>query len=108
MKKIIALVLMLMMSFTLVACQNKVKVDETRATIEDALAKTGCEAKYKQSFHKGAGEDSDLDGIEFVKKFRACFGTSVQIDAFAADFDYGSEFGGIIEEFEAGVGYDLL
>ena len=46
--------------------------------------------------------------IEFVKKFRACFGASVQIDAFAADFDYGSEFGGIIEEFEAGVGYDLL
>ena len=46
--------------------------------------------------------------IEFVKKFRACFGASVQIDAFAADFDYGSEFGGMIEEFEAGVRYDLL
>ncbi len=46
--------------------------------------------------------------IEFVKKIRACFGASVQIDAFAADFDYGSEFGGMIEEFEAGVRYDLL
>ena len=46
--------------------------------------------------------------IEFVNKIKACFGSSVQIDAFAADFDYGSEFGGIIEEFEAGVGYDLL
>lgn len=30
MKKIIALVLMLMMTFTLVACQEKIKVDETR------------------------------------------------------------------------------
>lgn len=39
----------------------------------------------------------------FVNRFRDCFGTSVQIDAFAADFDCGSSFGGIIEEFEAGV-----
>ena len=46
--------------------------------------------------------------IEFVNRIRACFGTSVQIDAFAADFDYGSGYSGIIEEFEAGVGYDLL
>ncbi len=46
--------------------------------------------------------------IEFVDKIKACFGASVQIDAFASDFDYGSDFGGIIEEFEAGVGYDLL
>ena len=46
--------------------------------------------------------------IEFANKIRACFGSSVQIDAFASDFDYGSEFGGIIEEFEAGVNYDLL
>lgn len=41
--------------------------------------------------------------IEFVNKFRACFGTSVQIDAFAVDFEYGSSFTGIMEEFEAGV-----
>lgn len=46
--------------------------------------------------------------IEFVNKIRACFGSSVQIDAFASDFEYGSGFSGIIEEFEAGVGYDLL
>lgn len=46
--------------------------------------------------------------IEFANKIRACFGTSVQIDAFATDFEYGSEFSGIIEEFEAGVNYDLL
>ena len=46
--------------------------------------------------------------IEFVNRIKACFGTSVQIDAFAADFEYGSGFGGIIEEFEAGVRYDLL
>ena len=46
--------------------------------------------------------------IEFVNAINACFGTAVQIDAFAADFEYNSGFGGIIEEFEAGVGYDLL
>ena len=46
--------------------------------------------------------------IEFVNKFRDCFGTSLQIDAFASDFENESGFGGIIEEFEAGVGYDLL
>ena len=46
--------------------------------------------------------------IEFVNRIRACFGTAVQIDAFATDFEYGSEYSGIIEEFEAGVGYDLL
>ena len=46
--------------------------------------------------------------IEFVNRIRACFGTSVQIDAFAADFENGSRFSGIIEEFEAGVSYDLL
>ena len=46
--------------------------------------------------------------IEFVNKIKACFGTSIQIDAFASDFEYGSGFGGIIEEFEAGVNYDLL
>ena len=45
--------------------------------------------------------------IEFANRIRACFGTSVQIDAFAADFEYGG-FSGIIEEFEAGVSYDLL
>lgn len=46
--------------------------------------------------------------IEFVDKIKACFGTSVQIDAFAADFEKVGVFGGIIEEFEAGAGYDLL
>lgn len=46
--------------------------------------------------------------IEFVNKIKACFGTSIQIDAFASDFEYSSIFGGIIEEFEAGVSYDLL
>lgn len=46
--------------------------------------------------------------IEFVDKIRACFGTSVQIDVFATDFEYGSEYSGIIEEFEAGVNYALL
>lgn len=45
--------------------------------------------------------------IEFVKAFTECFGVSVQIDAFASDFEYGGS-GGIIEEFESGVGYDLL
>lgn len=45
--------------------------------------------------------------IEFVNKIRACFGTSIQIDAFASDFEYSSIFSGIIEEFEAGVGYEL-
>lgn len=46
--------------------------------------------------------------IEFANRIRASFGASVQIDAFASDFDYGSEFSGIIEEFEAGVNYGLL
>ena len=41
--------------------------------------------------------------IAFVNLFRACFGEAVLIDAFAADFAYDSPFGGIIEEFEAGV-----
>lgn len=45
--------------------------------------------------------------IETVKRFRDCFGESVRIDAFASDFAYDSGFGGIIEEFEAGVRYDL-
>ena len=46
--------------------------------------------------------------IDFVNRIRACFGTDVLIDAFAADFEYGRVYGGIIEEFEAGVNYDLL
>lgn len=46
--------------------------------------------------------------IDFVNRIRACFGTDVLIDAFAADFEYGRVSGGIIEEFEAGVNYDLL
>ena len=46
--------------------------------------------------------------IEFVNKIKACFGASVQIDAFAADFEYSNGFDGIIEEFEAGAEYDLL
>lgn len=46
--------------------------------------------------------------IAFVNKLKVCFGTSVQIDAFAADFEYDNGFCGILEEFEAGVNYDLL
>lgn len=46
--------------------------------------------------------------IAFVNQIKACFGSSVPIDAFAADFEYGSGFCGITEEFEAGVNYDLL
>ena len=46
--------------------------------------------------------------IEFVNRIRECFGKAVLIDAFAADFEYDGGYNGIIEEFEAGVGYDVL
>ena len=46
--------------------------------------------------------------IEFVNIIKACFGASVQIDAFAADFEYSNGFADIIEEFEAGAEYDIL
>lgn len=45
--------------------------------------------------------------IQFVKKMRKCFGTSVKIDAFATDFAVGSAYGDIIKDFEAGVTFDL-
>ncbi len=43
----------------------------------------------------------------FVEKMRGFFGTSVKIDAFAADFAVGSPYGEIIRDYEAGVEYDL-
>lgn len=55
-----------------------------------------------------AGVRFNAARIEFVNKIRDCFGTDVMIDAFASDFEYESEFNGIIEEFEAGVNYDVL
>lgn len=45
--------------------------------------------------------------IRFVNKMRRCFGTSIKIDAFAADFAAGTPYGDIIEDFEAGVSFDL-
>ena len=45
--------------------------------------------------------------IRFVEKMRESFGTSVKIDAFAADFAAGSPYGEIIRDYEAGVEYDL-
>ena len=45
--------------------------------------------------------------IRFTEIMKKCFGTSVIIDAFAADFAVGSACGDIIKDFEAGVGFNL-
>lgn len=45
--------------------------------------------------------------ITFVDRMKKCFGTSVKIDAFAADFSFGSAYRDIVEEFEAGVNFDI-
>ena len=45
--------------------------------------------------------------IRFVEKMREAFGTSVKIDAFAADFAVGSPYGEIIRDYESGVELDL-
>lgn len=45
--------------------------------------------------------------LRFVEKIRKCFGTSVKIDAFAADFAVSSPYGDIIRDYEAGVEFDI-
>lgn len=45
--------------------------------------------------------------IQFVEQMRKYFGTSVKIDAFAADFAGNPPYGDIIRDFEAGVEFDI-
>lgn len=76
----------------------------------------GAGATVRKSFEKGEyiismpfEPDCKLNEarIRFVEKMRQHFGISVLIDAFAADFAFGSPWGDIIGDFEAGVTYDL-